>query len=69
MPASMGDTIRLTNRKPTGLVLQWATGYAGVAQSAERQPSKLNVAGSNPVSCSRGPRYPGEQRVAMPRHG
>ena len=27
-------------------------GYAGVAQLVERQPSKLNVAGSNPVSRS-----------------
>ena len=26
--------------------------YAGVAQLVERQPSKLNVAGSNPVSRS-----------------
>src|SRR5438477_13010359 len=29
------------------------TTYAGVAQLVERQPSKLNVAGSNPVSRSR----------------
>ncbi len=27
--------------------------FAGVAQLVERQPSKLNVAGSNPVSRSR----------------
>ena len=27
--------------------------YAGVAQLVERQPSKLNVAGSNPVSRSK----------------
>ncbi len=29
------------------------TTLAGIAQLAERQPSKLNVAGSNPVSRSR----------------
>ena len=27
-----------------------ASGYAGVAQLVERQPSKLNVAGSTPVT-------------------
>src|SRR5829696_5567133 len=32
-----------------------ASGQAGVAQLVERQPSKLNVAGSNPVSRSRKP--------------
>ena len=30
--------------------------HAGVAQLVERQPSKLNVAGSNPVSRSTGDR-------------
>ncbi len=44
--------------------------YAGVAQLVERQPSKLNVAGSNPVSrsnisrCSSGvERFLGKEEV------
>ncbi len=31
----------------------WNLIFAGVAQLVERQPSKLNVAGSNPVSRSK----------------
>lgn len=40
-------------RKPVFRVLKyWIIIIAGVAQLVERQPSKLNVAGSNPVSRS-----------------
>ena len=38
-------------------------GFAGVAQLVERQPSKLNVAGSNPVSRSKGNET--KQRIMM----
>ena len=34
-------------------VENWNIKNAGVAQLVERQPSKLNVAGSNPVSRSK----------------
>src|SRR5258705_8668444 len=52
------DRLSEGRRADPGLVsfasrsLRWARNRAGVAQLAERQPSKLNVAGSNPVSRS-----------------
>ncbi len=36
---------------------------AGIAQGLERQPSKLRVAGSNPVSRSMGSVRPGRENV------
>ena len=37
--------------------------FAGIAQLVERQPSKLNVAGSSPVSRSRN--YPAESTAGF----
>ena len=50
----------LANRSPTftRTLTRHHDRPAGVAQLVERQPSKLNVAGSNPVSRSRSPRPP-----------
>ena len=52
---SVGDSLRRFKSSPphhsnTGVV--WDVGIAGIAQWLELQPSKLNVAGSNPVSRS-----------------
>ena len=41
-----------TARKGEHRILWSGIQFAGVAQLVERQPSKLNVAGSNPVSRS-----------------
>src|SRR5580658_905063 len=48
----MPSEVRILPSPPVICRRYWLPGWAGIAQLVEREPSKLGVAGSNPVSRS-----------------